>query len=176
MTYPLNRRSDLNCSDIAILLAVLASKLCDEYIIYSFDTKIKPITIPPESGILAAADAIACDGGGTDITLPFTTMLENKIYADRIILFSDNEINCCDNVFMHTRNRFPKCQELADKNRKEVNPELWVHAVDLMGYGTQQFIGGKTNVIAGWNDRILEFIKLAELGTDNQVRAIENYK
>lgn len=176
MTYPMNKRSDLVCSDIATLLAVLASKICDEYIIYSFDTELKTVTIPPESGILAAADCIQCDGGGTDITLTFSTILENKILADRLILFSDNEINCCNNVFMHMFNRLPLCQQLADKYRKEINPEFWVHAVDIMGYGTQQFMGERTNIIAGWNDRVLDFVLLAENGVENQVRAVENYK
>ena len=144
MSMPISKNSKLRCSDIARLLAALASKLCDEYIIYTF---------------------------GTDLTLPIDEMLANNIRVDRLIMFSDNEINSDGEP-----TAFGTCQILADKYRKTINPDFWVHAVDLLGYGTQQFIGDKTNVIAGWSERIMEFIILAELGIQSQVTAIENYK
>ena len=51
---------------------------------------------------------------------------------------------------------------------------MWVHAVDLQGYGTQQFIDGKTNIIAGWSEKVLEFILLAENGVDLLIKRIES--
>ena len=67
------------------------------------------------------------------------------------------------------------CQPLADEYRRKINKDFWVHAIDLQGYGTQQFVGAKTNIIAGWSEKLLEFINLAEQGIDTQVKAIENY-
>lgn len=89
-------------------------------------------------------------------------------------MLSDNEIN-----YGYTNSGWNihgiTCQSLADKYRNEINKDLWIHAIDLQGYGTQQFIGGKTNIIAGWSEKILEFINLAEQGIDTQVKRIENY-
>ena len=82
-------------------------------------------------------------------------------------MFSDNEITYW---YEYT------CQTLVDKYRKTINPNLWVHAIDLQGYGTQQFIGAKTNIIAGWSEKILEFIQLAEEGIDTQVKRINDYQ
>ncbi len=67
------------------------------------------------------------------------------------------------------------CQHLAQKYREQVNPNLWVHAIDLQGYGTQQFIGKQTNIIAGWSEQVLEFIYMVEKGMASQVEYIENY-
>lgn len=92
-------------------------------------------------------------------------------------MLSDNEINSHYSLGNYSwyRNYNGTCQTLADKYRNTLNKDLWVHAIDLQGYGTQQFIGGKTNIIAGWSERVLEFISLAEQGIDTQVKSIESY-
>lgn len=81
-------------------------------------------------------------------------------------MFSDNEINC----------GYRTAQSYADAYRREVNPNFWVHAVDLQGYGTAQFIGGRTNILAGWSERVLEFIALIEAGTGSLVDKIDSIK
>ena len=62
-----------------------------------------------------------------------------------------------------------------DKYRKTVNPNLWVHSIDMQGYGTQQFIGERTNILAGWNEKVLEFIPKVEEGLSSLKEEIENY-
>ena len=166
MSYTLSKNSTIMCADIARLLAVIASKICEEYIVLVFNTSIKTVTFASRGGIINTALNIPFDGGGTDIALPLKAMIQNNIKADRLIMLSDNEIN---SGYQYT------CQTLADKYRKEINSDLWVHAIDLQGYGTQQFIGKNTNIIAGWSEKILEFIDLAETGIDTQVKRIENY-
>jgi hypothetical protein len=47
--------------------------------------------------------------------------------------------------------------------------------VDLQGYGTQQFHGKKTNIIAGWSEKIFDFILLAEEGEGNLEKRIKEY-
>lgn len=98
--------------------------------------------------------------------MPIYHLLDNKIFVDRIIILSDNEINYgYDRV----------CQDLINQYRKQVNPNVWVHAIDLLGYGTQQFKGDKVNIIAGWNEKILEFIPNVENGLSNIKDKIEEY-
>ncbi|MBO5102813.1 MAG: TROVE domain-containing protein, partial [Clostridia bacterium] len=162
----ISRNSSVNCAEIAKLLAILAGKLCEEVIIYKFDTKITKVDFSIKDRILKSVKQLWADGGGTNIALPIQEMIDNKIEADRLIIFSDNEINY---GFKST------CQSLIDEYRKNINPELWVHAIDLLGYGTQQFCGKNTNIIAGWSEQILEFINTAEQGIATQVQKIENY-
>lgn len=53
---------------------------------------------------------------------------------------------------------------------------MWCHAIDLQGYGTQQFAGPQVNVIAGWSEQVLRFVMLAENGVGSlldEVRAVE---
>ena len=99
--------------------------------------------------------------------LPFKHLIKEGIKVDRIIILSDDQVNCGD----------PKpIQSLADEYRREVNSDCWVHGVDLQGYGTQQFMGVRTNIIAGWSEKLLDFIKIAEEGVDNLTKRIEAYE
>lgn len=170
MMSGVSKKSSTTCGEIAILLGLMASKLCEEYIVYLFENNLKLMNVSHRSGILQTACDYNILGGGTDLTLPLRKMINDSIYADRLIMLSDNEINSeRSGGWQRT------CQSLADEYRRKVNPDLWVHAIDLQGYGTQQFIGGKTNIIAGWSERVLEFITLVEQGMASQVATIENY-
>lgn len=168
----ISSKSTVRCCDIATLLGVLASRMCEDYIVYTFDNYLDTKTFSSRSGIIDTTLKTSCHGGGTNIKLPLEKMLRDGVYADRLIILSDNEINSTS----YYRGGYTKtCQTVANDYRDRVNPNLWVHAIDLQGYGTQQFIGGKTNIIAGWSERLLEFITLAEKGIDNQVAYIANY-
>lgn len=169
MDYYISEKSKIRCCDIAMLLAVMASHICENAIVYSFDTNICKVKVSSRGGIIETAKNIPFNGGGTDLTLPILKMINDEIKADRLIILSDNEINSVWRGYEKT------CQLYVNKYRKEINPNMWVHAVDLQGYGTQQFIGEKTNIIAGWSEKILEFISLAEQGIDTQINRIANY-
>lgn len=165
MAMQLSQRSDVSCSDIACLFASMANKICDDAIVVSFDTALRKVALSTKGGIIQNAKSIDVNGGGTDIALPLTYILKEKIKVDRMILFSDNEAN-----------RRPEVtQKYADDYRKAINSDFWVHAVDLQGYGTQQFIGAKTNIIAGWSEKVLEFISLTEKGITSLIDTIEQY-
>lgn len=169
MSRSISNKSYTTCAEIAVLLGLMASKLCEEYIVYLFDTTLKLMNVSHRSGVLQTACNYSMVGGGTDLTLPIRRMINSGIYADRLIMLSDNEINSSWRGFDKT------CQSYVDQYRNQVNPDLWVHAIDLQGYGTQQFIGDKSNIIAGWSERVLEFITLVEQGMGSQVTTIENY-
>ena len=99
--------------------------------------------------------------------LPFEKMIADGVNADRIIVISDNECN--------GGGWSRPVQVYADDYRRKTGNDIWVHAIDLQGYGTQQFHGAKTNIIAGWSERVFEFIKLAEQGESNLEKTIEQY-
>ena len=166
-------KSSVLCADISALLAVLASRMCENYIVYSFNNTLHNVTYSKRNGILETAQSLSECNGGTNMALPLQEMLDKNIYADRLIIISDNEINRMYSGY--SRGYKCVCQSLADEYRKKINKDLWVHAIDLQGYGTQQFIGKNTNIIAGWSERVLEFIDLAEKGISTQVELIEKY-
>lgn len=103
---------------------------------------------------------------------PFERMIQDGVKADRVIIISDNECN-------HSSIAWPFCrpvQVIVDEYRHRTGCDCWVHAIDLQGYGTQQFAGHKTNVIAGWSEKVLEFIRLAEQGEGGIEKTIEQYE
>lgn len=175
MRSTISSKSEVRCSQIATLFASMANKLCEDAIVVSFDTRLNVLAMSPRGGTISNAEKINVNGGGTNLGLPLEYLLQNKgMTFDRMIMFSDNEIN--SGSYYSGRSYASTCQPLADKYRKERNEDFWVHAVDLQGYGTQQFIGAKTNLIAGWSEKVLEFINLSEQGVTTLVDKIAGYK
>lgn len=164
MGWAVSGNSKTSCGEIAMLLGLCANKICENSYFYTFNTSIKKHAISHRSGILEQATRTYC-GGGTDMSLPFERLIGERIKADRIIILSDNECN---------RTSCP-VQRYADKYRALYGKDIWVHAIDLQGYGTQQFCGAKTNVISGWSEKVFDFIKLAEQGESNLEKTIEQY-
>lgn len=165
MGCTISAKSSVHCYEIAVMLGLIASKICDDSIFYTFNNSIGKHPTSKRAGVLNAACNFRC-GGGTYMELPFMQMIKDNVQADRVIILSDNE---CNSYW-----RTP-VQALADKYRKGTGNDIWVHAVDLQGYGTQQFHGAKTNIITGWSEKVLEFILLAEQGKGTLIKAIENY-
>lgn len=167
MSSAISAKSTVKCYEIAMMLGLIANKICENSIFYTFDTAIKKHPVSRRNGVLYTTIHSASCGGGTRMRLPFVAMIQEKINADRVIVISDNECN---------RGYWSKpVQSLADEYRKLTGNDIWVHAIDLQGYGTQQFHGKKTNVIAGWSEKVFSFIKLAEQGEGNLERTIEQY-
>ena len=163
----ISRNSDIMYYEIAVLLGLAANKICDNSIFYTFDTEINKFNFSSKTPILETLRNMPY-GGGTDMYLPFKEMIDRKIKADRIIILSDNE---CNRINWYSRKTV---QQMADEYRKQSKQDLWVHAIDLAGYGTQQFHGDRTNIIAGWSEKVLDFINLAEQGTGSLIKTIED--
>ena len=198
MSSRISEKSDIRCADIATLLGAMANKLCEDATVCYFEAsktlyreyyKRRGMKFPEDmyknseergyrianygkyDSVLEIALQNSFAGGGTDLSLPMEYALKvdkGKRFKpfDRVIYFSDNECN---------RRLEATVQGLADKYRSKYNKEFWVHGVDLQGYGTQQFCGARFNLIAGWSDRVLSFINLAEAGMGSMVKEVENY-
>ena len=174
MNSHVSAKSDLTCAEIAVLMLSIANYICEETITTTFDNSLYQCNLSTQNGIIANASSIKVNGGCTDITLPIRYLLDKKIFVDRIIILSDNEINRG-----YTRSigyGGPKsCQELVEEYKKKINPDVWVHAIDMQGYGTQQFVGKNVNIIAGWSEKVLEFMSAAEEGVDTMMDKISSY-
>lgn len=186
MSAAIARNSTVRCNDIAALLGAISSRLCEDAEVCYFDCAGNWSAVPDKSGymikhygkydsILDICSKSRFNGGGTDMNLPMIYALEKDETArirpfDRVIYFSDNECNNSYYGFDRT------VQQLVEKYRLKYNPDFWVHGVDLQGYGTQQFCGKNFNLIAGWSEKVLPFINLAEKGAGSLTEAIEEYE
>ena len=166
MSSNVSAKSDVRCCEIGMMLGIIANRICEDAIFYTFDNRIEQKQIP-SAGILYSTVHEAMARGGTDMNLPFRKMIEDKINCDRVIVISDNE--CNGGWYGNT------VQSIADRYRKESGNNIWVHAIDLQGYGTQQFAGPKTNIIAGWSEKVFDFILLAEQGEGSLEKVIAAY-
>lgn len=166
MSCPVSQKSEATCGQVGMMLGLIANRICDDSLTYTFDIELNQMPVSHRSGILYTALNSHQPGCGTNMNLPLKKMIRDRIKADRLIIVSDNECN---------RGR-GTVQRLADEYRRKVNPDLWVHAIDLQGYGTTQFVGPKTNIIAGWSEKVFNFIRIAEQGEGSLEKAIEAYK
>lgn len=166
MSSAVSAKSDIRCKDIAMLLGLMASRICEDAIVYIFNTSIQRLPVSHRTGMLHAAYNSFCFGG-TSMQLPFAQMMQERITVDRLIILSDNQ---CNNPLGAS------AQQCAADYRKETGKDIWVHAVDLQGYGTQQFSGPHTNIIAGWSEKVFDFILLAEQGEGRLEQRIANYE
>lgn len=160
-------KSDVRCAEIGMMLGLLANRICENSIFMTFNTGLYQVRVSDRSGILYACTHEAKAAGGTNMALPLVYMTNNNIEADRVVIISDNECN--------GRWGTAPVQRYADEYRRKTGRNIWVHALDLQGYGTQQFHGPRTNIICGWSEKALDFIALAEQGVDALERRIANY-
>ena len=168
MNTAVSGKSKMTCAEIALMLGVVAARICEDSVFLTFSTNLYRCAISSRGGILAQVRSIPVQGGRTNMGLPFQYLTQEGIRVDRIIVLSDNEVN---------RGYNGPIQGLADTYRNTMaNPQCWVHAIDLQGYGTCQFVGARTNIISGWSEKVLEFIALAEEGVDTLIMRIEAYR
>lgn len=165
MSSPVSSNSTVRCCEIGMMLGLIANRICEDALFLEFNYDLEKPAMSSRSGILYACVHEAKARGGTDMCLPVAYMTNSRIMADRLIIISDNECNYGTHTVHRQMNEY----------RKYINPNCWVHAIDLMGYGTQQFIGEKTNVIAGWSEKVFEFILMAEQGEGTLEKRIAEY-
>ena len=167
----ISAKSDVLCCEIAMMLGMIANRICENAILYTFDTSIKKYDVSHRNGILYTTIHSNMHGGGTNMSLPFQKMIQDHVKCDRVIILSDNEVNSGFTWYCRKT-----VQALADEYRRTTGNDIWVHAIDLQGYGTQQFAGAKTNIIAGWSEKVFDFILLAEQGEGTLEKAIAAYE
>lgn len=163
--YSISSDSTIRCNEIASLLGVMATKICDESVIYLFDHAAYRKLISKNASILETTKNICFYGGSTNIAAPIQKMMDDGMKVDRVIILSDNQANCQKGT----------TQSYMERYREKYDENIWVHSIDLMGYGTQQFYGNKINLIAGWSEKVLNFIMLAEKGTGSLIKTISDY-
>jgi hypothetical protein len=172
MNDPISEHSKVHRKDIANILLAISNKVCEQPITSIFGERFKVKNFSPNGTAIANAQKIQDDevGGSTNAWLAIKYLTDKKLFVDRIILVSD--MQCYDDVGWPAEH---SVKEQLDEYRKVVNPNVYYYAIDLAGYGTAQTPphDPKTALLAGWSERVLEFIPWYETEKEGAVKKIE---
>jgi hypothetical protein len=165
--HPISEKSSIYPVDIADLLMSISQRFCDNAITSKFASSFLVKNVSTKNGIIANKNEFdkMQVGGATNAYKAIEYLIENKIFVDRIIIFSDMQCYGRDSL-----------QQMLDMYKRNINPNVFLHSVDLEGHGTSPFAPNKkVNVIGGWSDKLIEYISLTEKGEQTLINDIENY-
>lgn len=171
-------RSDVTCANIAAVLGSVAYTNAEDGIIGLFSSDFRIVPSQTIKGVspfkITQFLNSRFQGRGTQPHLAFRYLLENKINVDRILVFSDMQVFDTSD-FMY--NSYTLQQHL-ERYKKQINPNVWLHSVDLSGYdgGSQFMVDKRVNLLSGFSDRIIQQMRLAEEGISRLVQEIEEYE
>lgn len=177
MGYSISSKSVSTCRDIAAVLGAMATRISDDAWVCGFDWDAKVIPMTGTS-VLSDMSMVPASGGATNMGAAFGLLARSGFDADRVVILSDNECNVSGGSGYGWNGRYVEygrkaIQSRLEQYRRKVGHDVWCHAIDLQGYGTSQFIGPKTSVMAGWSEQVLRFVALAEQGFGGLVDEIE---
>lgn len=130
-----------------------------------YDTSIKEFKFLRQEPILTLSQRIQKEamGGGTETSLVFQYAYNSNKKYDRIIILSDNE-------------SWVEYRGVNDyqKQYRQINPNVYVYAIDIQGYGTKDISGEKVYHLTGWSEKMFDFMKWIE--KENQLVDFINMK
>ena len=178
MVHRISEKSEINRIDIGNLLMAIGDGFCDKSIATVFGDKTTPVTFTKTDTILKKMEKIEKVGSTVGVSTMMSTaidyLIDNNLKVDRIIVFSDMQAYETSLGFRAEAEN--KVEEKLNEYRRKINPDVWVHSIDLSGQGTAKTKGPKVNLIAGWSDRVFEFIAMSESSGTNLIETINNYK
>jgi len=163
MTWePISKNSSVYPYDIGVMLGSMAQQFCENSITGIFGTQWKQIPMAKQSGILSNVAKMHSYnnhvGWTTNGHRVIQYLIDNAIEVDRIMIFTDLQMwdNRNDRDFAPA---FIKYQRMY--------PGVKLYLFDLSGYGTIVTPQNTKNVclIAGWSDRIFDFVDAYENGS-----------
>ena len=169
----ISKKSVVQRFDIGLMLGSMAHKICDTSITGIFGDTWKPIPMSKHTGILPnVIDMRDSEGEVGYSTNGFKVMeylLKNDIKVDRLMFFTDNQMwNSRHDVqfaptFLKYQRRFP---------------DVKLYLFDLSGYGNIVVPQDTKNacLVAGWSDRIFDFIEMNEQTGTNAIDMIKAIK
>lgn len=173
MNQKISSKSEVTASEISKMFGAVASKVCEDADIVLFAETAKQVMFSDTSGILDRMEKLKTVniGGATYAYLPVEYARVNKRAYDRIFLFSD--MQCYSAGTWYTNKSFA---EEFIKYQRAVSP-AYLYSVDLVGYGTAQISKdvSKVCLLAGWTEKIFNFVPAFETEKDTMIKAVENY-
>jgi hypothetical protein len=171
-----SKRSTVSTYDIATLFAAMSDYISDEslamaiansFIFVEFDGK----NILSNQSKMQSKESSVGIGPQTNVYLALEWLRNQRIHVDRIILLSDMQCYNSDGRYSDGQ----MAPELI-KYQNSVNPKVKLYSVDLTGYGGAQFPKDAKGVslLAGWSEKIFDYISLHEKDGREMVADIES--
>lgn len=169
----ISEHSKMTPADIAGIFGAISSKICEESDLVVFADEFGRVMFEENQGILTRMNMIASAnvGGGTEAWRPMEYARKIKSAYDRIFLFSDMQCYTADRDFYRSfATEFIKYQ-------REISP-AFLYSVDLTGYGTAQVPqeNNRVVILAGFSEKLFDFIPKFETNKETLIRDIEDYK
>lgn len=179
MTSPLSKDGMIRQIDVGNLLMAMGAGFCEQVHCSAFGDKHVSIKVPNDGKILKNAKMIENEGRkagwSTRLDKVFSHLVNSGTFVDRIIVFSD--MQAYENSLGGYYGKSNKsCQTRLTEYKKKVNPKVWLHSIDLSGYGTSKVCQSRVNEIAGWSEKVFDFIKLSEEVEGDLIQRIESYE
>jgi len=182
-----SEKSSISRAEVGFVLSAIADKICEQPMNILFGQTIKSVDSRGLSMMRYIEHMKDIDvGHSTNGYKCFQHLIKNKIKVDRVILLSDMQLyyggRDISTDTSHAMNSFYNYGEdvtpLWDKYRSEINPNAFLHSVDLAGYGTSVNPLTQKGVClhAGWNSKFLESIPKYEKTASDLVKEIEAYE
>lgn len=167
----ISKNSVVKASDISRLFGAMTDRICDSAIIGVFGQEYATVTPSKRASTLSKMSDIRNVGVGhaTHAYKAIQYLIDNNVVVDRIIVFSDEQV--------YNSGYSVTLQGEIERYRNQVNPNTYLHSVDLMGYGNTivNEADPRSNLIAGWSEKILDYISFYEKDMGSMVEAIESY-
>ena len=179
MDQSVSSKSKMTLKEIGCLFGAMVNKKSDDTIISVFATDHVPVSLNPRDSLFTSTKKMFktnTNGCGTEAWKVMQYLNDNKIFVDRIVLFSD--MQCYDTggnnygLFRGTRSFY----EGLVKYRKSINKNVFVYSFDLAHYGTLQIPQNDpyTCIAGGFSDKILQFIPMFEESHEDMLKKIES--
>jgi len=169
MSSPVSAKSTVTRQNASNLLAAIAMRISDEGHAIVFGESAKLVPLSTRDGFITnmMKQAQTDVGHSTNAHKAIEVMLAHRIKADRLIVFSD--MQCWNSDVGSTAT----LSGAVARYRKSMNPNLFVHSVDLAGYGQSAFKTDdpRTNLVSGFSEKILRTVLDFELAVAGPVTA-----
>lgn len=144
-------KSQIQASEIACMMLAIADKICEVSGTAVFSHNVWPVNLNPRNGVLTNTK-IARSTGITGGTCTYLCLERLKTKVDRVLIFTDQQ------------DYGGELARSLSNYRREFSPNCYFYNVDLRGYGTTTIptTDARSTMIAGWSERILEYVNLFE--------------
>jgi hypothetical protein len=160
MGSPVSAKSIVTVQAAANLLAAMALRVSDDGHVMVFGEQAALVKVSPNDSILRVMNKQASTnvGHATNTHRVLELMLAQKLVVDRLIVLSD--MQCYD-----SSGGSSTFSAAVAKYREKLNPALFVHSIDLVGYGKSALSASdpRVNLVSGFSEKILRTVVDFEL-------------
>lgn len=174
MRTKLSARSMVTYLDVSSLFGAIADRICEKSVVGVFGQDFAVVNTSKSAPTLTKMKEIKDThvGHSTNAWKAIRWLRETGQEVDRVMVFSDEQ------VYNSRWGGTETLQEEMVRYRREQNPNAFLHSIDLAGYETTMIPNSdpKSNLIAGWSEKVLDYVNYTEQGFGKMVDIVEKYE